>query len=246
MMRVGARAATAAVAVCSSMVACGQRTSPPAPPVDAELSHYVLDDVPTDIPHKSFFDFEGKVHLLGYAISPEGEDKPGSNVKITLYWESVAPLRGGWQLFTHLLDATSRRLVMNLDNEGPLRKRTLINDRPTQALAPAFWQPGHVYVDEQSFQIPRDTRAPSLAFTVGIWLDGSWLVPAKPASSAEPRPAPSAAASADLATPPAPDSRLAIISGTHDSENRAIVVNIPTGVVVPSNAAQPSQKPVQK
>lgn len=205
------------------MAACGQRSAPPPPPVDPALARYVLDDVPTDIPHKAFFDFEGKVHLLGFAIAPEGEAKPGTSVKVTLYWKSVAPLRGGWQLFTHL---TNRgRLVKNLDNDGPLRETTTVNDREIQKLAPAFWQPGHVYVDEQSFEIPNDTDAPELTLTVGIWQSGAWARKPAPDTSAPVQPEP-------------PGARLGVISGASDGENRAIVVHIPTGVAPTKIAKQ--------
>jgi hypothetical protein len=209
-----------------STVACGQTSAPP-PPLDPALARYVLDDVPTDIPHKAFFDFEGKVHLLGYAIAPEGEAKPGSTVKVTLYWKSVSPLRGGWQLFTHL---TNRgRLVKNLDGNGPLREMTTVNGRDIQKLAPAFWQPGHVYVDEQSFEVPSDTDAPELTFTVGIWQDGAWVK--KPAAE------PSAAQKPEL-----PGARLGVLSGASDGESRAVVVRIPTGVAPTTKIAKQQGK----
>jgi hypothetical protein len=198
--------------------ACGESKAAQTPPLDAELARYVLDDVPTDIEHKTFFDFEGKAHLVGYAIKPEGEAKPGTNVQLTLYWKSVAPLRGGWQLFTHLIDPTGPRgqLVTNLDGSGPLRQKTTVAGREIQKLAPAFWQPGHVYIDEQSFDIPKETKAKALTLTVGIWQDGAWRR----------RPA----AETDAAAPEPPSSRLHVISGASDGESRAILAHIPTGI----------------
>jgi len=128
------------------------------------LQANVLDAVPSDIQHRLFTDFGGKVHLLGYNLEPEGVVAPGKKFKLTMYWQPISRLGPGWKLFTHILDA-SGRLVANDDNEGPLR--TLQNN--DQALPPSKWQRGKVYVDEQDIEVPAKVESPEITVTVGIW-----------------------------------------------------------------------------
>ena len=100
------------------------------------LQAHVLDAVPSDIQHRMFVDFGGKVHLLGYNIEPEGVVAPGGKVKLTLYWQSIARLGPGWGLFTHVLDARGHRAA-NIDNVGPLREPS----NKVQALPPGSGSP---------------------------------------------------------------------------------------------------------
>jgi hypothetical protein len=135
-------------------------------PLPAELDNHVLDAVPADIQNRAFFDFEGKVHIVGTAIEPQGVVLPGKSVNLTIYWMPVSRLDPGWKLFTHLTDASGRRLGRdNYDNIGPLRQPS----GDDQALPPSKWKPGKVYVDTQELVIPPETWTPSVAITVGIW-----------------------------------------------------------------------------
>lgn len=54
-----------------------------------ELKQYVLDAPPTDIPKKLDAVFEGKAKLLGYRISPDKTAKPGTEIKLTMYWQCL-------------------------------------------------------------------------------------------------------------------------------------------------------------
>ena len=71
------------------------------------LKQYVLASAPTDIPHRLDAVFEGKAKLLGYRISPEGTAGPGTEIKLTMYWECTDDIPEGWNLFTHVLDAAA-------------------------------------------------------------------------------------------------------------------------------------------
>ncbi len=147
---------------------CGKAPAQREPPkVDPSLQGNVLGAVPSDIQHRLFVDFGGKVHLLGYNIEPKGVVAPGQKFKLTMFWQPVARLGPGWQLFTHILDARGQTIA-NDDNEGPLRKL----DGKTQALPPSNWQPGKVYVDEQEIEVPDKTNSPEVIVTVGVWRDG--------------------------------------------------------------------------
>jgi hypothetical protein len=158
---------TAMVLVASGLAvsACvGGSKDGPAPKPDESLKAFILDAPPADVGKPLGIDFDGKVTLLGAKVSPEGPLKPGQRVKVTMYWKSNKPLEKGWKLFTHVLDGSGER-ILNIDNVGPIRRLS----KGTQALAPSAWEPGKVYVDEQSFTLPRKLKTTTAQFTVGIW-----------------------------------------------------------------------------
>ncbi|MBI5531980.1 MAG: carbohydrate-binding family 9-like protein [Deltaproteobacteria bacterium] len=134
-------------------------------PVNKEaLKQYILPAVPADVGTRLDVDFEGKVKLLGYKITPAGNAGPGTEIKLTMYWQCVETVGDGWLLFTHVLDSGGER-VLNIDNVGPLRD--WVDNK--QALAPMAWEKGKVYVDEQTFRLPDQLNTPELTVTTGIW-----------------------------------------------------------------------------
>jgi hypothetical protein len=195
---------------------CAKTPAEPPPPVDQNLKQYVLKDVPTDIPTRTFVDFGGKIHLIGYQIEPL-EAKPGSSLKLVFYWRSIARLGPNWQLFTHLLDGSTYH---NFDNVGPLRQ---LKPGPLggqiQALAHSRWQPGKVYVDEQTIEIPKNVSSPEVTLAIGVWREVRAQAATGDAAAAEPE--------SPLHL------RLDILSGASDGKNRAIVAHLKTGVEKP-------------
>ncbi len=104
--------------------------------------------------------FDGKVTLLGYELLTAEDVKPGDKVKYRLYWRlDKAVGSPGWALFTHVL--AGKRRVLNIDEVGPLRSE--------YAPAPTKWDVGKVYVDEQTFQVPKKVPNGDLAVVVGLW-----------------------------------------------------------------------------
>jgi hypothetical protein len=191
-------------------------------PLDPALESHVLDSVPSDIENRIFVDFEGKVHLIGYALEPKTPATPGSRFKLTLYWRSVAPLGPDWGLFTHLLDGSGRKFG-NTDNEGPLRRLKPSPDgEQVQTLPPSQWVPGKIYVDEQEIEVPRDVDAPELTIGVGIWRLQRFIMQ-------------TADGGIDLNN----SMRLAVTSGPSDGKQRAIVTHIKTGLMRPVEARAP-------
>lgn len=145
---------------------CTQQPAEHTEKLDPALRAHVLDAVPSDISHRTFFDFEGKVHLIGYDLHPTTV-APGQTLKLTLYWQSVAPLGPGWRLYTHILDGRGVPAQGgNKDNVGPLRKIVHGND---QVLGPSHWVPGKVYVDQQEFALPDGIRTSVAEIVVGVW-----------------------------------------------------------------------------
>jgi hypothetical protein len=157
-----------AFGMAAALVGCAAEQEKTEPePLPASLENNVLDAVPADIETRTFIDFEGKVQIVGYSLEPKGVIKPGDTVKLTTYWTLSSKLGPSWKLFTHLVDASGKRLTGggNIDNVGPLRQ----GDGEDQALPPSKWQVGKVYVDSQEFQMPRDVKSPYVSITVGVW-----------------------------------------------------------------------------
>ena len=127
------------------------------------LKSYILESEPPSIPHKVDINFENRVHIIGYDIEP-AQAKPGQDVKLTYYWRCDDTVDEGWMLFTHVLDPSTDHRD-NLDNDGPLRE--VKNGK--QLLSPDKWEKGKIYVDEQTFHVPDDIKAPELSVLTGVW-----------------------------------------------------------------------------
>jgi hypothetical protein len=215
-------------------VACHPNPEPESKQVPRELEQYVLDELPADLEHRTLVDFEGKVHLLGVALEPTRPLAPGSELSLTLYWKSVAPLGPGWSLFTHLVGEDGKRVTNEAEGDGgfsdigPLRQRA--NAEGPQALAPSKWTVGKIYVDTQQLSIPRTIRSRELAILVGITQPFAAAYAAQdagggPETAAEEPAEPEAEAGA---APEPPAMRLRIVSGPSDEHNRALVGRVKT------------------
>lgn len=134
------------------------------------LKSYVLDKAPENIPSKLGINFDNKLTLLGHKIEPTGVVKPGQKVKVTMYWKADKDVEDGWNLFTHVVDASGER-ILNIDNVGPLREWR----ETRQALPPSLWEPGKVYVDEQEFVLPNNVKTDKVQFVTGVWKDNDRL-----------------------------------------------------------------------
>jgi hypothetical protein len=134
------------------------------------LKAFVLDKAPDQMPNKLDINFDGKITLLGCKLEPAGVVRPGQKLKVTMYWKADKDLEDGWNLFTHVIDASGER-VLNIDNVGPLREWR----ETRQAMPPSLWQPGKVYVDEQEFVMPASVKTDKVQITTGIWKDNDRL-----------------------------------------------------------------------
>jgi len=128
------------------------------------LKQFILAAPPADIGQTVGADFDGKLKLLGARLEPRASVRPGDRVKLTLYWQVSKQLDAGWNLFTHVVDASGER-VLNVDNVGPLREV----HGATQALPPSDWEAGKIYVDEQTFLIPASVKTDKIQILTGVW-----------------------------------------------------------------------------
>ena len=145
---------------------CAAPPSSESEKVDPSFQKYVLSAVPADVPNPTFVDFGGKLHLVGYEISPATMAKPGTKVSVKLYWRSVKKVPLGYRLATRLTapDGT----VTAFDDVGPLRETTESDRGPVPRFPPSSWTPGMIYIDEQTLTVPADTTAPVLYLTVSV------------------------------------------------------------------------------
>lgn len=142
--------------------ACSRST--PSGAQEAELAQYVSASLPAGAAPLDV-DFDGKVRLVGYFISPEqGTYPPGTQVSVTLVWRCDAKLEPGYLLFSHLVGASGQQLE-NLDDRGPLRHMDGVSGQP---LPPSRWEPGKFYRDKLTFTIPADPPA-SVGVAAGIY-----------------------------------------------------------------------------
>ncbi|HEY6727975.1 MAG TPA: hypothetical protein VI197_28395 [Polyangiaceae bacterium] len=191
-------------------------TTAEAKKLDPKLEQYVLTRLPKTVEQETYLDFEGKVQLLGYDVSPKDVAPPGSKISLTLYWQRTGNLDEGWKLFTHLLDAQGRQIAQ-YDKSGPLREGASDNE---QALGPSDWEIGKIYVDKLEFEVPRrlaqgDEKVPlrtgTVTVAVGVWKEAA---------------------------------RLDVLGGNSDARRRGFVTSLSTGLS--REALLPKKKDEQK
>jgi cellulose/xylan binding protein with CBM9 domain len=151
-------------ASCVTLLGASCVSEKPSADPPGELAQFIVDKAPDKITPLNV-NFDDKITLIGVEIDPPTEVAPGKRVKMTLYWRADKPLDDpDWKLFTHVLDSSGDR-VMNVDNVGPLRQ----GGKDGQAWPPGRWTPGKVYVDSQTFNMPRKLKGSSIQIVAGIW-----------------------------------------------------------------------------
>lgn len=154
------------------MSGCARRASPSAAQ-HAALARLITTSPPPGITHLDV-DFDGKVHLVGYLVTPSQAQYPaGTRVTVTLLWRSDQRLDGDWALFTHLIGPGGQQIA-NLDDSGPLRH---MEGFPGPPMPPSRWEPGKFYRDDLSFVIPPDAP-PHVGITAGMF-KGQTRLPTK-------------------------------------------------------------------
>lgn len=191
------------------------------PEPSAAQKALILDEAPTDIPNARYIDFNSKVALLGYSVSPSNLAAPGSKLSLKLYWRSLGKLDRGYTLFTQLVTAGGKRF--DVDATGALRQGG--------ALAPGNWEPGKVYVDEVELSVPDELDAASFSIVVGFK-----TAPIAPVDAAD-----EASEAAKAKDEKAKDEKakeepsfspiyLSVLSGVADQKFGGVVATLATGV----------------
>jgi hypothetical protein len=204
-------------------LSCGSRGTAEVEAVELapELEALVVNEVPSDIPRRSFIDFGGKIELIGYGVEPEGRAPPGSTVKLRLFWRSTQALGEGYVLDTYLLTPRGRRV--DVDATSPLRA----------GMPPSKWQPGRVYLDEVQFSVPAELEAPR--FSIAVAITRPPLAPADAEGGTKPE--------AEQAAPAGEFSNvgLRVLSGVPDARQGAILTSLETGVTPGASRKKPAR-----
>ena len=222
--------APAALLVALCVAGCAQaparEDAAEKPELSAQAKSLVLDQVPSDIPHPLYLDFNGRAELLGYALEPDGKAAPGSQMSLKLYWRSTGKLDGEYVVYTELVLPNGSR--SEVEGSGPVRKGELV---------PRNWQPGKVYVDELSFTVPKDIDAARFSIVAG--LRTAPLAPEEPAEAAAQEDAKKAPKKADKAAEGAfGPVYLSVLSGPADSKHGGVIASVETGVTADSLRAR--------
>jgi hypothetical protein len=105
--------------------------------------------------------FANGIKLLGYAVEQE-TITPGEPVRMSLYWQTEAPIDNQFKVFTHLLgdvfNAETENFLWGQQDNEPANNR-----RPTNT-----WRPGEVIVD--AYAMPTALNAPEGSYTLEIGL----------------------------------------------------------------------------
>jgi len=91
--------------------------------------------------------------LTHYALAT---DRATNRVRVTLYWQSIAPSAEEYTVFVHLLDASGTIVAQR---DAPPRDGAY----PT-----SIWTPGEIIKDEYELQIPANARAP-FSLAIGMY-----------------------------------------------------------------------------
>ena len=137
------------------------RAAKPAVNSAGEVIEPIVDGVPL-LPrqwpkltpaHPLVIDFGGQIRLIGYDWIHEAGVKPGTQVPITFYWETLLPPGQNLNLFIHLIDPVTQTQVAGFD--GPPRF-------PTQ-----YWQPRNTIIDSRTLDIPADLPTGTYELRIG-------------------------------------------------------------------------------
>jgi len=121
-----------------------------------QLSQFISTEAPSP-QHPLNVSFEDKIRLLGYDVSAP-QITPGEPITITWHWKVERSLDNGWQLFTHIGDASGANR-QNADGGGDIRSM----------YGPGQWQRGEYIRDQQEITIPADWNSNKAVFYVGLW-----------------------------------------------------------------------------
>ncbi len=151
---------------------CGKKNEKPAltEAQQALVATLVADSPPPGLKNADI-NFDNKIHLVGYSISPNQKQyPPNTEVKATFVWRCDKPLEQGYRLFTHLVGLQGSRLG-NADKLGPLRS---LDGKSAPPLPPSDWIAGKFYIDEITFRIPADP-SPMVIVAPGFFKGNSRL-----------------------------------------------------------------------
>jgi len=109
------------------------------------------------LPNSVRFNFGDKIALVGYDFDHR-IGTPGETLRLTLYWEALAPMEQSYTVFAHVLGEGTQMWAIG-------------DGVPVNGLAPTFtWQPGQVIKDPHDLTIGETTPPGVYDVEVGLYL----------------------------------------------------------------------------
>lgn len=113
-------------------------------------------DVPPDA-RQAGLDYDGQMRLLAYEL-PRQTVRPGEEVRLTVYWQSLREMEKDYSVFVHLLTPSGKPLGQTNTYPG-------LGAYPTTS-----WKPGDIVADAYRVQVERPISSPTLALVdVGLY-----------------------------------------------------------------------------
>lgn len=101
-------------------------------------------------------DFNRQIALTGYQLSHPLQ--PGSEVKLTLFWQAAAPVAVDFTVFVQLVDPANNTIITQGDS------------KPQDGFYPTlYWQSGETIVDRHTFSLPADLPPGAYDILVGFY-----------------------------------------------------------------------------
>ena len=131
-----------------------------------KAAEHILTELPPDA-QRIDANFEDKIRLVGWRVTPEGagaagsrpKAKAGTTVTVELFYEALATMRRDWQIFIH--------------GDGPRggSNRIHADHFPLEGLYPTTeWQEGEIVRDTFTINIPSDYPFPYLYLWTGWYI----------------------------------------------------------------------------
>ena len=140
--------------------ACTSDTDALTPAQREAVAAFITNEAPS--PQRQLdAQFGRRVKLLGYDVD-RAHWRPGETMRVTWYWQVLAPPGEGWALFTHIEDRGSGR-VLRQDGNGTLR----------WLYGPDHWRAGQFVRDVQDLHLPLDWIGSSADVYVGMAREGA-------------------------------------------------------------------------
>jgi hypothetical protein len=97
------------------------------------------------------------IELVGYTLVPSNPQSPISNLQLTLFWQSLAPIPADYTTFLHLRNSAGVTLAQK-------------DSQPLEGAYPtSHWQPNETIIDPMTLPLPPDLPAGHYTLFTGLY-----------------------------------------------------------------------------
>lgn len=101
-------------------------------------------------------DFNRQIKLTGYQLNQPLQ--PGNEVKLTLFWQAIAPVAVDFTVFVQLVDPVTGAIITQGDG------------KPQNGFYPTpYWQPGETIIDRHTFSLPGELPPGAYDIVLGFY-----------------------------------------------------------------------------